>query len=162
MSMVAEISQEEISAFWSRATKSPGCWGWNGSADGAGYWKYRLQGKSRRVHRIAFELTHGAIPDGMVIDHICHNRSCTNPQHLRLATRKQNAENLGTVRANNKSGVRGVRLHKPSGKWRAVVMHNRKTYQVGYFHEIADVEAAVIAMRNELFTHNTLDRKKAA
>jgi len=162
MSMVAEISQEEISAFWSRATKSPGCWGWNGSADGAGYWKYHMQGRSRRVHRIAFELTHGPIPDDMVVDHICHNRSCTNPKHLRLATRKQNAENLGAARANSTSGVRGVSLHKQSGKWRGKVMHNGKHYQAGYFDEIADAEAAVIAMRNELFTHNTFDRKKAA
>jgi len=41
-------------------------------------------------------------------------------------------------------------------------MHNGKHYQAGYFDEIADAEAAVIAMRNELFTHNTFDRKKAA
>jgi hypothetical protein len=31
-------------------------------------------------------------------------------------------------------------------------------YHVGYFADIADAEAAVIARRSELFTHNDLDR----
>lgn len=162
MSIVAEISEEETAAFWARAEKSPGCWGWDGAGDGAGYWRCGWRGKKIRVHRIAFELTYGPIPEGMVIDHACHNRSCTNPGHLRAVTRKQNAENLGTCRANSTSGARGVSLHKESGKWRGKVTHNRKQYQVGYFETKEQAESAVTAKRLELFTHNTFDRSASA
>lgn len=162
MTMVAEITEEEVAAFWSRVNKGPGCWGWDGSGDGAGYWKFYLRGKMIRAHRIAYELTYGSIPDGMVVDHVCHNRSCTNPGHLRVATRKQNAENLGAYRANSSSGIRGVTLHKPSGRWRGKVMHQGKSYQAGYFDSLEEAEKAVIALRNVLFTHNTFDRQQAA
>ena len=38
-------------------------------------------------------------------------------------------------------------------------MCNGKRHHVGYFTTVQDAEAAVIAKRNELFTHNDLDRQ---
>lgn len=59
-----------------------------------------------------------------------------------------------------KSGVRGVR-QTPNGKWQASVGHNGKDITVGTFADLRDAEAAVIAKRNELFTHNDVDRNAA-
>ena len=43
-------------------------------------------------HRGAWVYYHGAqIPDGMTIDHLCHNRQCVNPDHLRLLSNFENA-----------------------------------------------------------------------
>ncbi|MFL5063439.1 MAG: HNH endonuclease signature motif containing protein [Xanthobacteraceae bacterium] len=42
------------------------------------------------VHRIAFELANGAIPDGMVLDHRCRTPICTNADHLEVVTRRVN------------------------------------------------------------------------
>ena len=43
-------------------------------------------------HRAAWVHYHGAqIPDGMTIDHLCHNRRCVNPSHLRLLSNFENA-----------------------------------------------------------------------
>lgn len=43
-------------------------------------------------HRAAWVYANGTqIPDGMTIDHVCHNRRCVNPNHLRLLTNFENA-----------------------------------------------------------------------
>lgn len=46
-------------------------------------------------HRIAWEATHGPIPDELTIDHVCRNRRCINVAHLRLLTRAENAADNG-------------------------------------------------------------------
>lgn len=42
------------------------------------------------VHRIAYELAVGPIPVGLVIDHLCRNHSCINPEHLEPVTNVEN------------------------------------------------------------------------
>jgi hypothetical protein len=63
-----------------------GCWEWSGTHDPAGYAKlsFRRDGKKILigVHRLAYELHIGPIPDGLVIDHLCRNPGCVNPEHL--------------------------------------------------------------------------------
>lgn len=44
----------------------------------------------RYVHRVAWELANGPIPDGMVIMHRCDNPPCVELSHLVLGTQKEN------------------------------------------------------------------------
>jgi hypothetical protein len=73
-----------------------GCWEWTGSRDQKGYGRTtigsRTDGSRRpvRVHRLAWELFRGPIPPGLQIDHRCRNRRCFNPEHLRVATPREN------------------------------------------------------------------------
>jgi len=67
-------------------------------------------------------------------------------------------ENLSNV-GRGISGIRGVSWYKRSGKWRAGVWSAKRYHYVGSFTDLADAEAAVIAKRNELFTHNDADRR---
>jgi hypothetical protein len=92
----------------------------------------------------------------MFVDHICSNRVCVRPDHLRIVTRKENSEHLTGADKNSVSGVRGVTRQK--NRWRAQVRHNGKLISVGSYINIEDAEAAVIAKRLELFTHNDSDR----
>ena len=135
------------------------CWEWTAFKDRKGYGKFTSWPTGEQyAHRIAFTLRNGPIPEGMQVDHICHNPRCVNPDHLRLATPKQNVENHSGASRVNTSGVRGVHWRADAGRWQGLVRHNRKRYHVGYFDTIEQAEAAVLAKRNELHTFNDLDR----
>jgi hypothetical protein len=144
--------------FWAKVDKTETCWNWTGSTTNGGYGMFKMGASPKVAHRISYTYANGEIPDGMTIDHMCHNRSCVNPDHLRIATTKENGENRKGASGGNISGVRGVSWHKPAQKWYARVGHNGKQYNVGLFDDLQEAEAAVIAKRLELFTHNDLDR----
>lgn len=99
-----------------------GCWLWDGAVNWGGYGRMMVKGKSILAHRWSYENTNGPIPDGMDVDHKCRNRSCVNPDHLRLATRSENMANTKT-HADGQSGLKGVDYHRGTGKWRARVQN---------------------------------------
>ena len=142
--------------FWANVDKTDTCWNWTGTIINNGYGKATYGGKQTVAHRVSYELTGATIPDGMFLDHTCHNRACVRPDHLRVVTRKENCENLTGAYGNSKSGVRGV--YRQGNRWRAGVRHNGKQIQAGSFLTIEEAEAAVIALRLRLFTHNDSDR----
>ena len=67
------------------------CWVWAGVKH-RGYGVFRPSGEkaSRWAHRLSYIYHVGDIPDGLVIDHICENRACVNPAHLKPVTLSQN------------------------------------------------------------------------
>lgn len=89
------------------------CWLWSASVGKDGYARFWDSESQALIsaHRYGYELASGKpIPDGMTVDHVCHNlsgcsltgrdcphRRCQNPSHLELVTR---AENIRRGRAN--------------------------------------------------------------
>lgn len=134
-----------------------GCWIWTGPSMQTGYGYVHDGGRVILAHRLAYEIVHGTIPSGTIIDHMCRVTLCVNPNHLQVATKKMNGENVGLSKANT-SGVRGVCWDKRNKSWIASVKHNYVKHHVGRFKSLAEAEAAVIAKRNELFTNNLADR----
>lgn len=66
------------------------CWIWNGFRF-QGYGRLTYRGfKTRKAHRIVYQLLLGPIPDGLEIDHLCVNPPCVNPNHLEPVTRAEN------------------------------------------------------------------------
>lgn len=59
-----------------------GCWKWKGWKSGNGYGRIRVKGLACTAHRVTYELLVGEIPCGLVLDHLCSERSCVNPFHL--------------------------------------------------------------------------------
>lgn len=144
--------------FWSKVNKTDGCWTWTGALNHNGYGHFRFNGKVSRVHRVVYIDFHGSVPEGGTVDHVCHNRACVRPDHLRIVTSKQNNENRGGPNRNSSTGSRGVTFDKRRNLYFGRVMHERIAHFAGYFPTVAEAEAAVVAKRNELHTHNDLDR----
>lgn len=146
--------------FWAKVNKSSECWEWTGSRS-RGYGYFYLGGKQVPAHRFAHEQRTGPIPEGLEIDHICHNRACVKPDHLRAATGKQNREHLLGAHKGNRSGVRGVSFDALKGRWRARVTHDGVVHFLGYFDDPTEAGEVARLKRLELFTHNEIDRKVA-
>lgn len=92
--------------------------GWGGcilrtvGIDRDGYGLIRESGgKTRRAHRVAYELLVGPIADGFHLDHLCHtvdvscpggpgclHRRCINPWHLEPVTSLENSLRGGNAR----------------------------------------------------------------
>ena len=144
--------------FWSKVDKSGECWIWTAGLNNYGYGNFYAAGKYIGAHRFSYELANDTIPDGMVVDHQCFNTRCVNPDHLRLATIKQNGENRTGPQVNSTSGVRGVSWNKQTKKWHAQVGHKGRNHNAGEYAALSDAESAAVAKRNALFTHNDLDR----
>lgn len=147
--------------FWARAVPSGECIEWTGHINEHGYGRLTVNNRQILAHRHAYQLTYGTIPEGLMIDHKCHNRACVNPKHLRLATNKQNIENHSGAYRNNRAGIRGLR-QRANGTWEARVNHNKVSYYLGVFASAEEANTAVVAKRNELFTRNDIDRKQEA
>jgi len=140
--------------FWAKVEKTPTCWNWTAAIGSSGHPNFFFEGKVGCAHRWAYANFVAPIPAGMQIDHICHNRACVNPEHLRPATNKQNAEyRQGAQRNNKESGVRGV--HRPnsvSDKWAVRIKHNGKMLYFGCYETIEEAAEVAKRERARLFT----------
>jgi hypothetical protein len=66
------------------------CWLWTLPGGVGGYGAFYLNGRMQTAHRAAYQLEVGAIPTGLVVDHLCRVRNCVRPSHLEAVTVKEN------------------------------------------------------------------------
>lgn len=83
MSMARPSAEERFSASFD---KTETCWLWTRHKDDAGYGVFFAHGKFYKAHRYSYEMSHGAIPPGYQIDHLCRVRECVRPAHLEAVT----------------------------------------------------------------------------
>jgi excisionase family DNA binding protein len=74
-----------------------GCWTWTGPLLPNGYAQTSHFGQSKYVHRLSWEKANGPIPDGLVVDHLCRNRACLNPEHLEVVSNWENLRRGNTL-----------------------------------------------------------------
>jgi len=120
------LSEAVANRFWSHVDKSGGegaCWPWRRALLSNGYGQFHVGPNSAGIpsrqgaHRISVLLSGREIPAGMVVDHLCRNRSCVNPDHLRVVTVRTNSlENTASVAARNATACRCIHGHPLSEK----------------------------------------------
>jgi hypothetical protein len=89
-----------------------GCWLWTGYIDRDGYGLITFMGKTRRAHRLTYELLTASIPDGLTIDHLCRERSCVNPDHLEPVSQGVNVMRGDTLPAKQARQTHCFRGHE--------------------------------------------------
>lgn len=96
---VHDVPERVLARFWSNVTIGTDdcCWPWKLSIGSHGYgqvgwWDNTLRRSAMTTaHRVAWLASVGPIPEGMTVDHLCHQRRCCNPAHLRLLSNVENA-----------------------------------------------------------------------
>ncbi|GHD70243.1 hypothetical protein GCM10010317_077140 [Streptomyces mirabilis] len=70
------------------------CWQWTGTINRGGYGRISIKfddgWRPCSVHRVAYQIFIGPIPDGLELDHLCRVRHCCNPWHLEPVTKTVN------------------------------------------------------------------------
>jgi hypothetical protein len=95
------MDDKTIDRFWRNVDKScylsesykeiGECWTWKGTAKSGWYGHFCVDGKRFYSHRLAYEMSFGPIPEGLIVCHRCDWPPCCNPSHLFTGTDADNA-----------------------------------------------------------------------
>jgi hypothetical protein len=101
--MAARLSDPlPYQAFLEKMTPLPnGCWQWNGAKQQQKVVQGQpFYGSFRKslAHRWSYRVHKGKIPYGLVIDHVCNNSLCVNPDHLEAVTQQVNRQRAANVK----------------------------------------------------------------
>lgn len=110
--LTCKVSTDPTGRFLEKVDKQEGgCWLWTAHGDVSGYGRFKMNGRDRLAHGVAYELFVGPIPEGLQLDHKCHNasdctagarcehRRCVNPDHLEPVTARENTRRGKTIAA---------------------------------------------------------------
>lgn len=105
-----------------------------------GYLSVLIGSKQYLAHRIIYMMMTGNFPEEHIdhINHIKHDNRWCNLRAVKQATNNKNMPK----QINTKTGVVGVSLHKPTGKYRAYITVKSKAKHLGLFESIEAASAA--------------------
>lgn len=108
-------------------------------AHSGGYLSVSVGKKQLLAHRVIYMMMTGEWPE--FIDHIDHNRANNAWSNLRSVKQADNNRNM-PIQINSRTGITGVCLHQPTGKYRSYITCNGKQKHLGLYGSIAAAQAA--------------------
>ena len=104
--LMYQYTSKDAIRFWLKVNKNGSipahrpelgvCWEWTASLRN-GYGQFGVGGRKGTInpsHRVSWELTNGAIPNGLFVLHKCDNPKCCRPKHLFLGTHQDNMKDM--------------------------------------------------------------------
>lgn len=100
--------------------RTPGsCWSWTGSRDAKGYGFISVNGRTRRVHIVAWELATGRkLRRGYTLQHTCRNPSCWRPSHVTPWSRSRNTADGNRANPRSTEKARAAKAARRAAEWR--------------------------------------------
>lgn len=118
----ADLKEKELQRFFAKVNKNgpwpyvfdlrTRCWLWTASTN-KGYGSFSLRSNTVLAHRLSFLMLNGSIDDNRVLDHLCRNTLCVNPDHLEPVTHKENMER--GILSLTSSVHESIKTHCPRG-----------------------------------------------
>jgi hypothetical protein len=104
------------------------CWIWIGRMDRNGYGRICVKNTLKLAHRVSHELFNGAIPSGYDIDHLCKNKKCVNPDHLKSLPKHEHYGQAHRERTHCLAGhlLEGSNVHYRREGWRQCRICSRR------------------------------------
>lgn len=87
---------DDLKRFRAKLDWEGACLVFTGARTSHGYGNFKLEGRARLAHVVAWEHARGRpLPrtwrgGRAVLDHLCRNRRCVRPSHLQLTNNRQN------------------------------------------------------------------------
>jgi hypothetical protein len=119
--------------------KENGCWDWKGKITNAGYGEITLDRKYLLIHREAYKLFKGDIPNGLNVCHSCDNKKCCNPDHLWVGTQKENINDCVKKDRRTKGGWSYTREYAPRNTGRPGQKHHANKIRDHDVYEIREL-----------------------
>jgi hypothetical protein len=99
---MSPLTEDQLEArFWDLVRPTGFCWEWTGPRTWNGYGEFTANCRRQRAHRVSYETLIGPIPKGLVLDHLCRNKLCVNPDHLDPVTIGENVRRGFEIRSTN-------------------------------------------------------------
>lgn len=104
---------ETAEEFWNSidVCSADECWNWKRGLFRTGYGQAHFQKKTWISSRLAWTLSFGPIPAGLLVCHTCDNRKCCNPMHLFLGTIQDNLRDRDAKQRQATANRNGTHTH---------------------------------------------------